>query len=210
MVFHVLTPPSIHQGMSSPLIGLLLHDVASLLRPASISAITPAGSSPLAAHALANVLAALSDVHALFTTAVSPPPEASSTSNQGSTTVSKPLISRPTTTSPLSKQERQQCALASAKLLFYASFVNSTGKEVVDACRALTAIAEREAARRVKEEEERAEAVERRKEQLARGREESPSDPGVQTVRRSAPGEEGSEPPKPPSSSTGPKIVELE
>lgn len=154
------------------LVALLLHDVAQLLRPAPIAAISSSASSPLASHALAPALAAISDLHHLFSTAVA----ASQPSNgaQGpfsGPTVSKPLIARPSTTTPLSKREKQQCTLASAKLLFYASFLSSTGNEVVQAADALAELAEREAKRREAEEEEREKAVERRKEDLAKTKE---------------------------------------
>lgn len=155
--------------MSPPLIALLLHDVASLLRPVPITTIASPDAPALASHALVNTIAALSDVHALFASANATPAAAaeSAGASPGGPTVSKPLIARPSTTSPLSKQERQQCSLASAKLLFYVSFAASTGNEVVQACGALAALAEREAARRAKEEQERAEAVERRRAELA-------------------------------------------
>ncbi|GAA5860815.1 hypothetical protein JCM3774_003149 [Rhodotorula dairenensis] len=155
------------QGMSPPLIALLLHDVASLLRPAPIATIASPDAPALASHALVNAIAALSDVHALFASANATTAAEPAGSSRGGPTVSKPLIARPSTTLPLTKQERQQCALASAKLLFYASFMASTGHEVVQACGALTALAEREAARRAREEQERAEAVERRRAELA-------------------------------------------
>lgn len=211
--------------MSPPLVGILLQDVASLLRPAPISAIQPAAdASPLASHALVNLLAALSDVHALFATAIAPPSDRSSATKAGTTTISAPLIARPSTTSPLSKQERQQCALAAAKLLFYASFATSTGREVVQACGALSALAERDAARRMREEEAREDAVARRKAQLremggadglgaaGRGRDATSSDMdgtrdeaggGQPTEKRSEPGEGGK------AASRGPRIVEL-
>jgi hypothetical protein len=133
-------------------------------------------------------------LHHLFSAAVA----ASQPSNgaQGPAsgpTISKPLIARPSTTAPLSKREKQQCSLASAKLVFYASFLFSTGNEVVQAAGAVAEVAEREARRGEAEEEEREKAVERRKEDLARKKED---------VRAQAPTKEDVRP-------SGPKIVEL-
>ncbi|BGO92671.1 hypothetical protein NBRC10512_000011 [Rhodotorula toruloides] len=160
------------QGMSPALVALLLHDVAQLLRPAPIAAISSSTSSPLASHALARALASISDLHHLFSTAVATSqPSNGAQSPSSGPTVSKPLIARPSTTTPLSKREKQQCTLASAKLLFYASFLYSTGNEVVQAADALAELAEREAKRREAEEEEREKAVERRKEDLAKTKE---------------------------------------
>lgn len=156
------------QGMSPPLIALLLHDVASLLRPVPIAAITSPDAPALASHALVNMIAALSDVQALFASANATAATTEARSTTAGPTVSKPLIARPSTTSPLTKSERQQCSLASAKLLFYTSFAVSTGNEVVQACGALATLAEREAARRAQEEQEREAAVERRRAELGR------------------------------------------
>ncbi|GAA5993665.1 hypothetical protein JCM10908_000669 [Rhodotorula pacifica] len=217
------------QGMSPPLIALLLQDVASLLRPAPIAAIASADEPALASHALVNMIAALSDVHALFASANAPSPEESAATGSTSSgpTVSKPLIARPSTTSPLTKQERQQCSLASAKLLFYTSFAVSTGNEVVQACGALAALAERGAARRAKEEQEREEAVARRRAELkSRGQQQGEGGAGDvkasgeqdQQPQRAA--QEGAkEPPRDGGGKqdgmqaqplAGPKIVELE
>ncbi|GJN90213.1 hypothetical protein Rhopal_003212-T1 [Rhodotorula paludigena] len=185
------------QGMPPPLIALLLRDVATLLRPAPISAISPASSSPLASHALAPVLHAVSDLHHLFSTALA---SASSSAKSGSTangpTVSRPLIARPRTTLPLSKSQRQQCTLASAKLVFYTAFLAAPAAAeggLVSACGVIAEQAEKEAGAREGEEERREEAVERTREELERrkeGRDEHPA------VKR------GEEP-------SGPKIVEL-
>ncbi|BGP25788.1 zinc finger, HIT-type protein [Rhodotorula toruloides] len=161
------------QGMSSALLALLLHDVAHLLRPAPIAAISSSTPSPLASHALAPALSAISDLHHLFCTAIATPQP--SNGSQGPTsgpTVSKALIARPSTSAPLSKRERQRCMLASAKLLFYASFLFSTGNEVVQAAGVLAVMAEREAKKREAEEGERKKAVERRKEDFAKRKEE--------------------------------------
>ena len=160
------------QGMSPPLIALLLDDVASLLRPVPIAAITSPDAPALASHALINVIAALSDVQALFASAHATAAPTETRSPGAGPTVSKPLIARPSTTSPLTKSERQQCSLASAKLLFYTSFTVTTGNEVVQACGALATLAERDAARRAQEEQEREAAVERRRAELgSRGKE---------------------------------------
>lgn len=156
------------QGMSPPLIALLVHDVASLLRPVPIAAITSPDAPALASHALVNVIAALSDVQALFASANATSAPTETRSPTAGPTVSKPLIARPSTTSPLTRSERQQCSLASAKLLFYTSFAVSTGNEVVQACGALATLAERDAARRAQEEQEREAAVERRRAELGR------------------------------------------
>ncbi|GAA5938315.1 hypothetical protein JCM1841_006304 [Sporobolomyces salmonicolor] len=57
-------------ALSPPLVALLLHDVARLLNPAPVTAFPDSSTaSPLAAHPLADLLYALSDLHHLFSTA---------------------------------------------------------------------------------------------------------------------------------------------
>lgn len=229
--FYPLLPPSLTlflyarvQGMSPPLIALLLHDVASLLRPVPIAAITSPDAPALASHALVNVIAALSDVQSLFAwaNASAAPVPTDARSPTAGPTVSKPLIARPSTTSPLTKSERQQCSLASAKLLFYTSFAVSTGHEVVQACGALATLAEREAARRAQEEQEREAAVARRRAELgSRGKEgeggggRAPAQSGDEMQEAIAASREPQQDvrrvdERTESAPVGPKIVELE
>ncbi|GAA5867905.1 hypothetical protein JCM8547_003410 [Rhodosporidiobolus lusitaniae] len=172
-----------------PLVAMLLQDLSSLLRPAPIAAITSsASSSILSSHSLATALAALFDLHHLFTTVLSTSsPSASSAS--GGPIVSRPLIARPSSVSPLTKQQRQQCTLASAKLLFYASLlVSDVAVPVV--CKGIAEQAEQDAERREKEKEREEKAVEKRKEQL-KGKKEAKREVKEEVVQ------------------TGPKIVEL-
>ncbi|GAA6054323.1 hypothetical protein JCM3770_001434 [Rhodotorula araucariae] len=166
------------QGMPSPLVALLLRDVSTLLRPAPIAAIQPS-SSPLASHALAAALHALSDLYHLFALALasapSAPKHATHQSGGGGPTVTRPLIARPSATAPLSKAARTQCALASAKLLFYAAVLaapEAGGAGVVAACARLSDEAEQAARAREEEEKERRARVDRTREELGRLKEE--------------------------------------
>ncbi|BGP49530.1 hypothetical protein JCM10450v2_005422 [Rhodotorula kratochvilovae] len=188
------------QGMPSPLVALLLHDVSTLLRPAPVAAISPS-SSPLASHALALALHALSDLDHLFALALasspSAPKNATSQSGGGGPTVTRPLIARPSGAAPLSKQQRTQCALASAKLLFYAAVLaapEAGGAGVVGACRGLSEEAEEAARGREREEEERRGRVERAKQEIGR-RKERAEEEVVKVEKR--------------EEAKGPKIVEL-
>ncbi|GAA6028627.1 hypothetical protein JCM8097_007318 [Rhodosporidiobolus ruineniae] len=155
---------------SPELVAMLLHDLASLLRPAPITAISPASSSsPLASHSLATALAALSDLYHLFAAALasSTPSASSASSASNGPTISRPLIARPSTTSPLDKKQKQQCTLAAAKLLFYAALLVADSK-VADACKGVAELAETEAERREKEREMEDKARKRRKEGIGR------------------------------------------
>ncbi|BGP41380.1 hypothetical protein JCM10449v2_005358 [Rhodotorula kratochvilovae] len=188
------------QGMPSPLVGLLLHDVSTILRPTPVAAISPS-SSPLASHALALALHALSDLYHLFALALSssPPAPKHATSQSGGAgpTITRPLIARPSGAAPLSKQQRTQCALASAKLLFYAAVLaapEAGGAGVVGACRGLSEEAEEAARGREREEEERRGRVERAKQEIGR-RKERAEEEVVKVEKR--------------EEAKGPKIVEL-
>ncbi|GAA5916025.1 hypothetical protein JCM6882_003501, partial [Rhodosporidiobolus microsporus] len=194
-----------------PLVAMLLQDLSSLLRPAPITAVSPSASS-LSSHSLATALAALSDLHHLFTTALTtsapPPAAASSCSGGAGPTITRPLIARPSSTSPLTKQQKQQCTLASAKLVFYAALLTSDGS-VSAVCKAVAEQAENEAERREKDREEGEEAVRRRREGLRRATTTDASSGGSDGRREGEPAPaaagELAEVPQP----TGPKIVEL-
>ncbi|GAA5942016.1 hypothetical protein JCM3775_004316 [Rhodotorula graminis] len=165
------------QGMPSPLVALLLQDVSALLRPNPVALISPS-SSPLASHALSAALHALSDVHHLFAVALStstrraPAPQHATHQTGGAgPTITKPLISRPSTAAALSKPARAQCALGGAKALFYAALLGApqgAGAGVVEACGALSGEARELAGRREREEREREGRVERAREERER------------------------------------------
>ncbi|GAA5907859.1 hypothetical protein JCM8208_001964 [Rhodotorula glutinis] len=164
------------QGMPSPLVALLLQDVSALLCPTPVALIAPS-SSPLASHALSASLHALSDVHHLFAVALSSssspraPQHATHQTGGAGPTITKPLIARPSTASPLSKQARAQCALGGAKALFYAAVLGApqgAGAGVVEACGALSREAGELGGRMEREESEREGRVERAREERER------------------------------------------
>ncbi|BGP17660.1 hypothetical protein JCM10213_004644 [Rhodosporidiobolus nylandii] len=173
------------------LVTMLLQDLASLLRPAPISAIAPVSSSALSAHSLASALSALSDLSRLFSTALATSSSSPSAPSAGGPIVSRPVIARPSTTSPLTKQQRQHCTLASAKLAFYASLLVADAA-VPALCRSIAEQVDKQAEMREKEREEDEAAMKRRKEELRRQKEDE--------ARPAAARDE--EP-------AGPKIVEL-
>ncbi|GAA5846357.1 hypothetical protein JCM9279_001343 [Rhodotorula babjevae] len=165
------------QGMPSPLVALLLQDVSALVQPLPVALIAPS-SSPLASHALSAALHALSDVHHLFAVALSSssssaraPQHATHQTGGAGPTITKPLIARPSTAAPLSKQQRSQCALGGAKALFYAAVLGApqgAGAGVVEACGALSREARELGERREREEREREGRVERAREERER------------------------------------------
>ncbi|GAA5972138.1 hypothetical protein JCM11641_002511 [Rhodosporidiobolus odoratus] len=176
-----------------PLVTVLLQDLASLLRPTPISAIsTGSASSALSSHSLATVLSALSDLYSLFTLALTTA-NPSTASKPGGPVVSRPLISRPTSTSPLTKQQKQQCSLGSAKLLFFASLLTADPAMSV-VCKSIAEHAENEAERREKVREAEDAGVKRRREELNRKKHEERL-----TEEQAAA----------PAKDMGPKIVEL-
>jgi hypothetical protein len=188
--------PSSSQRFSPPLVAMLLQDLSSLLRPASITAISPTdASSPppslLSSHSLATALSALSDLYSLFMTALASSPAPPKPSRNGPV-VSRPLISRPSTTQSLTKEQRMQCTLASAKVLFYASVLTADAG-VATVCKGVAEQAEGEAERREREREAEEKALKRRKEGMSRKKEEE------EVVLEE----------KQPVKVQGPKIVEL-
>jgi len=200
--------------MPSPLVALLLQDVSTLLHPMSVALISPS-SSPLASHALSAALHALSDVHHLFAAALSTSParrapqHATHQTGGAGPTITKPLIARPSTAAPLSKQQRSQCALGGAKALFYAAVLGApqgAGAGVVEGCAGLSRQAAELGGRREREEREREGRVERAREERERkagGQEEvgAPAPGKKVAFEEDARGGVGKE--------DGPRIVEL-
>ncbi|GAA5825038.1 hypothetical protein JCM11251_006071 [Rhodosporidiobolus azoricus] len=192
------------------LVAMLLQDLSSLLRPASISAVSPSTSS-LFAHSLSTALAALSDLYHLFTTALhtsaSAPSHATSCSGGNGPTITRPLIARPSTTSPLTKQQKQQCTLAAAKIVFYIKLLVSD-TAVTAACKGFAEQAENQAERREKEREEEEKAVQRRREGLKRTQPGGTEESQVANRGQEEKSREGEQRQMAPSPK-GPKIVEL-